>query len=76
MTAKDGRIQKLENVYLRGGHIKFIVLPELLKNAPMFKKIQSLKRSKPDSGKPGSKRPTKKVGSGFKDVNSIPSHVR
>lgn len=72
MTAKNGRVQKLENVFLRGGHIKFIVLPELLKNAPMFKKVQSLKRAKPESGKGGIKRPAKKM----RDVNSIPSQVR
>lgn len=61
MTARNGRVQKLENVFLRGGHIKFIVLPDLLKNAPMFKKIQSLKRSKPDTLKSGGKRPAKKA---------------
>ena len=26
MTARNGRVQKLESVFLRGGHIKFIVL--------------------------------------------------
>ena len=84
MTAKNGRTQKLENVFLRGlwrtfflvdfpssynntilamtpsyatipsyapvvlgGHVKFIVLPDNLKNAPMFKKVQSMKRDRP-----------------------------
>ena len=60
MTARNGRVQKLENVFLRGGHVKFIVLPDLLKSAPMFKKIQSLKRSKPDSGKSAPKKPPSK----------------
>jgi small nuclear ribonucleoprotein D3 len=40
MTSRDGRVSRLENVYLRGGNIKFIVLPELLKSAPIFKKVQ------------------------------------
>ena len=75
MTARNGRVQKLENVFLRGGHIKFIVLPDLLKNAPMFKKIQSMKRSKPESSKGGSKNPASKRTK-VKDVNSVPSHVR
>jgi small nuclear ribonucleoprotein D3 len=75
MTARNGRVQKLENVFLRGGHIKFIVLPDLLKNAPMFKKIQSMKRAQPDTGKGGGKRPTNKKQK-TKDVNSVPSHVR
>lgn len=72
MTAKNGRTQKLENVFLRGGHVKFIVLPEVLKNAPMFKKVQSMKRDRPDMGKAGGKRPAKRA----KDVNSVPSSVR
>ena len=75
MTARNGRVQKLENVFLRGGHIKLIVLPDLLKNAPMFKKIQSMKRAKPDTGKAGGGKPTSKKQK-TKDVNSIPSHVR
>ena len=46
MTERDGRIIRLENVFLRGGQIKFIVLPDLLKSAPILKKIQSLKVKK------------------------------
>lgn len=46
MTARDGRISRLENVYLRGGNIKFIVLPELLKSAPIFKKVQTMRTKK------------------------------
>lgn len=32
-------MSKLEQVYLRGSHLKFVVLPEILKNAPVFKKV-------------------------------------
>lgn len=46
MTARDGRVCRLENVFLRGGQIKFIVLPELLKSSPILKKIQSIKAKK------------------------------
>jgi small nuclear ribonucleoprotein D3 len=46
MTARDGRVSKLENVFLRGGNIKFIVLPELLKSSPMLKKVQQMKSKK------------------------------
>ena len=42
MTARDGQKSKLEVVYLRGSQIKLIILPDMLKNAPMFKKIQAL----------------------------------
>lgn len=44
MTAKDGRVSRLENVFIRGGNIKFIVLPELLKASPLLKKIQAMKK--------------------------------
>lgn len=46
MTARDGRVSRLENVFLRGGHIKFIVLPEMLKNSPALKKVQVVKAKK------------------------------
>merc|ERR1712070_429802 len=38
MTARDGRTSKLEQVAIRGSQIRFLILPDMLKNAPMFKK--------------------------------------
>lgn len=38
-TAKDGKISKLEHIFLRGSKINFLVIPDMLKNAPMFKRI-------------------------------------
>ena len=29
---------QLENVYIRGSKIRFLILPDMLKNAPMFKR--------------------------------------
>ena len=43
-TARNGQITKLPNVYLRGSSIRFIALPELLKNAPVFQKVTAMKR--------------------------------
>ena len=43
-TAQNGKITKLPNVYLRGSGIRFIALPDLLKNAPCFQKVQTMKR--------------------------------
>lgn len=43
-TARNGQISKLSNVYLRGSSIRFVVLPSLLKSAPLFQKVQSQKR--------------------------------
>ena len=39
VTYRDGRVAQLENVYIRGSKIRFMILPDMLKNAPMFKKI-------------------------------------
>lgn len=49
MTGRDGRVSKLENVFIRGGHIKFIVLPDLLRVSPVLKKIQTLRANKADA---------------------------
>jgi hypothetical protein len=43
-TARDGQITKLPSVYLRGSSIRFIALPEILKNAPIFQKVANMKR--------------------------------
>jgi small nuclear ribonucleoprotein D3 len=48
-TAKNGQISKLPNVYLRGGSIRFIALPDLLKSAPIFQKVASQKRKLEES---------------------------
>ena len=39
VTYRDGRVAQLENVYIRGSKIRFLILPDMLKNAPMFKKV-------------------------------------
>lgn len=45
-TAKDGRINHLEHVFLRGSRIRFIIVPDMLKNAPMFKRIDPKSKMK------------------------------
>jgi small nuclear ribonucleoprotein D3 len=42
-TARDGRVSNLEHVYIRGSKIRFMILPDMLKNAPMFKNIDPKK---------------------------------
>ena len=39
VTYRDGRVAQLENIYIRGSKIRFIILPDMLKNAPMLKDI-------------------------------------
>ena len=43
LTARDGRVSKLEHVYLRGSQIRLFVLPDLLTNGPLFQKVQQIK---------------------------------
>ena len=40
-TGRDGRVTTLANCFLRGSHVRFMVLPDILKNAPFFKKIDT-----------------------------------
>lgn len=45
ITGRDhGEVTKMDQVFVRGSHIRFFVLPDMLKNAPLFK---SAKQSKP-----------------------------
>jgi small nuclear ribonucleoprotein D3 len=37
LTAKDGKVTALELVYIRGSKIRYFIIPDMLKNAPMFK---------------------------------------
>ena len=43
VTHRDGRTGQLEQVYIRGSKIRFLILPDMLKNAPMFKNIKGPK---------------------------------
>eukprot|EP00594_Rhizosolenia_setigera_P011762 CAMPEP_0178964500 /NCGR_PEP_ID=MMETSP0789-20121207/15712_1 /TAXON_ID=3005 /ORGANISM="Rhizosolenia setigera, Strain CCMP 1694" /LENGTH=118 /DNA_ID=CAMNT_0020649283 /DNA_START=396 /DNA_END=752 /DNA_ORIENTATION=+ len=48
-TARNGQVSNLQSVYLRGSAIRFIALPELLRNSPIFKKVSQLKKKFADS---------------------------
>lgn len=39
MTNKSGKVTTLEQCFLRGSHIRFLILPDVLAKAPMFKRI-------------------------------------
>jgi len=40
VTYRDGRQADIENIYIRGSKIRFIILPDHLKNAPLFKAMR------------------------------------
>lgn len=37
-TGRDGRVTSLERAFIRGSQIRFVIVPDMLKNAPMFKR--------------------------------------
>merc|ERR1719468_1147557 len=39
VTYRDGRVAQLEHIYIRGSRIRFLILPDVLKNAPMLKNM-------------------------------------
>ncbi|PVV04380.1 hypothetical protein BB560_001134, partial [Smittium megazygosporum] len=39
VTQRDGRTSHLEQVYIRGSQARFFIVPDMLKNAPMFKNL-------------------------------------
>ena len=38
-TNRDGSKTSMEQVYIRGGQIRYFVVPDMLKHAPMFKNL-------------------------------------
>uniref|UniRef100_A0A8C7K1F7 Small nuclear ribonucleoprotein D3 polypeptide n=1 Tax=Oncorhynchus kisutch TaxID=8019 RepID=A0A8C7K1F7_ONCKI len=41
VTHRDGRVAQLEQVYIRGSKIRFLILPDMLKNTPMLKSMKN-----------------------------------
>ncbi|EMR10324.1 hypothetical protein PNEG_01580 [Pneumocystis murina B123] len=37
VTARDGRVSHMDYIYIRGSHVRFFVVPDMLRNAPMFR---------------------------------------
>jgi small nuclear ribonucleoprotein D3 len=50
-TAKDGSKTSLEQVYIRGSQIRYFIVPDMLKHAPMFKNLLKQKQA-PTTGGP------------------------
>jgi small nuclear ribonucleoprotein D3 len=61
-TARDGRVTRLDSVYLRGSQVRFVVLPELLKGAPLFQKVRVFAEAKAKAIPSGSGRGRGKGG--------------
>eukprot|EP01080_Neovahlkampfia_damariscottae_P003428 gene3428-5973_t len=50
LTAKDGKVTALELVYIRGSKIRYFIIPDMLRNAPMFKQVDPSKQTSRGSG--------------------------
>ncbi|KAL9244806.1 hypothetical protein vseg_018532 [Gypsophila vaccaria] len=48
-TAKDGKVSQLEHVFIRGSRVRFMIIPDMLKNAPMFKRLDARIKGKSTS---------------------------
>ena len=46
VTSKEGKNSVLEQVYIRGSQIRFVIVPDMLKNAPMFTRIKQTSTGK------------------------------
>lgn len=45
-TGRDGRATQLAHIFIRGSRVRFIIVPDMLKNAPMFKRIDPKSKAK------------------------------
>ncbi len=41
VTRRDGKQLHFDQVFVRGSQVRFIVIPDMLKNSPMFKRISN-----------------------------------
>lgn len=61
LTGRDGKVSHLDYVYIRGSKIRLMILPDMLKNAPMFKRFDP--KNKVSKTQPG-------LGFGFGGIQS------
>ncbi|KAA8493116.1 Small nuclear ribonucleoprotein SmD3b [Porphyridium purpureum] len=45
MTRRDGKVVPLDQVFIRGSKVRFIILPDILAHAPIFKRLEALKNA-------------------------------
>ena len=45
-TGRDGKVTHMEHIFIRGSRVRFVIVPDMLKNAPMFKRIDPKNKMK------------------------------
>lgn len=43
VRARTGETREMEHVYIRGSQVRFVILPGMLKEAPLFDRVRELK---------------------------------
>lgn len=43
MTARNRQVRKFEHIFIRGSHVRFFVVPDMLRLAPLFKTMRGLR---------------------------------
>mmetsp|Transcript_2504 Transcript_2504/g.4311 ORF Transcript_2504/g.4311 Transcript_2504/m.4311 type:complete len:130 (-) Transcript_2504:110-499(-) len=51
VTRRDGKLVHLENVFIRGSKVRFMVLPDILAESPVFKRQEMMKEAKGQIGR-------------------------
>jgi small nuclear ribonucleoprotein D3 len=51
LTHRNGQVSVLETAFIRGSKVRFFILPDMLKNAPMFKILDSQAQAAKGSGR-------------------------
>merc|ERR1711959_129112 len=46
ITKKNGQVVRAEQVFIRGSQVRFIIIPDMLQNSPMFKRLAEQAESK------------------------------
>ncbi|AGO13715.1 AaceriAGL157Cp [[Ashbya] aceris (nom. inval.)] len=49
-TARNGQVTHMDHVFVRGSHVRFFVVPDMFKNAPLFKSESAHKPPPPIRG--------------------------
>lgn len=73
LTARDGRVSRLEQVYLRGSQIKYVVLPDALRSCGALIQVQKLsQRLRDKEFEAGVQRNTQNKNKNSKNTNKKP----
>lgn len=51
ITRRDGRVSTASHVFIRGSQVRLFILPDILCQAPMFKRIEALKEGRPEEAR-------------------------